>query len=145
MATIDYQWSDVWLLQSIMVGGGKAGVTLFNIISVGDAINHAIFGDDELESGFSRLTVGGLIVEREGKFFPTEKAIELYEKACAKGGGIHTIRERLQKLLKASPYDPKQRYPNPKNNLSYPGFSPSAVKKAIDQWDKEAGKLMKKR
>jgi hypothetical protein len=145
MTKIDYQWSDAWLLQSIIVGGGKDGATLFNIISAGDAINVAIFTDDELESGFSRLSGGELIIEKENKFFPTAKAIGLYEQASKRGGSIFTIRERLQKLLKASPYDSKQPYPNPKNDLSYPGFSKTAVEKAIDQWHKEAKELSRVR
>jgi len=145
MTEIVYQWSDIWLLQSIIIGGGEKGASLFNIVSTGDALNHAIFTDEELESGFSRLTAGDLIVDEENKFFPTEKAIQIYEKASKRGGSIYTIRERLQKLLKASPYDPKQKYPNPNNNLKYPGFSSKAIEEATDQWHKEAKRIMKKK
>jgi len=145
MTTTEYQWSDIWLLQSIIVGGGEKGASLYNIISTGDALNHAIFADDELESGFSRLTAGGLIFEKGTVFFPTEKANEIYRKADKKGGSVYTIRKRMERLLKASPYDPKKKYPNPKNSLTYPGFSPKATKEAIEQWHKEAGNLMKKK
>jgi hypothetical protein len=133
MTEIEYQWSDVWLLQSIMLSE-EGGASLLSIIGVGDAINHAIFTDDELESGFARLSAGGLITERDHKFFPTEKANDLYEQGSKKEGGIFTIRDRLGTLLNASPYDPRQKYPNPKNSLSYPGFSPEAVKEAYRQY-----------
>ena len=143
MTKIEYQWSDIWLLQSIIFGGGEKGASLYDIIRTGDALNHAIFTNDELESGFARLTAGGLIIEKEKMFFPTEKANEIYRKADKKGGSIYTIRKRLEKLLKATSYDPKLKYPNPNNNLTYPGFSPNATKEAIAQWHKEARKLMK--
>lgn len=143
MTEIEYQWSDVWLLQSILHGGGE-GATLLSIIGIGDAINHAIFTDDELESGFARLSAGGLITEKEHKFFPTEKANELYEKASKKGGSIFAVRDRLEKLLNASPWEPRQKYPNPKNNLSYPGFSSKAVKEACREYMKQAQAVIKK-
>ena len=143
MTEIEYQWSDIWLLQSIIFGIGEKGASLYDIIRIGDGLNHAIFTDDELESGLARLTAGGLIIEKEKRFFPTKKANEIYRKANKKGGSVYSIRERIEKLLKATPYDPKQKYPNPKNNLTYPGFSTNATKEAIARWHKEARKLMK--
>ena len=145
MTKIHYQWSDIWLLQSIILGGGKKGASLYDMIRTGDALNHAIFSNDELESGLARLTAGEFIVEKGKRFFPTEKANEMYRKADIKGGSIYTVRERLEKRLKASPYDPKQKYPNPKNNLNYPGFSSKATVEAIEKWHYEARKLMKKK
>jgi hypothetical protein len=144
MTTIDYQWSDVWLLQSMIIGGGEKGATLYNIISTGDALNHAIFTNDELESGFSRLTAGALVIEKEKRFFPTKKAKAIYRAADEKGGSIYTVRERLGKRLNATPYDPNQKYPNPNNNLTYPGFSSKAAERAIEKWHSEARRLMKK-
>ncbi len=144
MTEFEFQWSDIWLFQSIIIGGDENGATLYDIISTGDAINHAIFNDDELESGFARLTAGDLIFDKDHKFFPTEKGRDIYEKVSSKGGSIYNTQDRLKKLLKASPYDPKQKYPNPKNNLRYPGFSSQTVQETIELWHKEARRMMKK-
>lgn len=145
MPEIEYQWSDIWLLQSIILGGGDSGANLYNIISTGDALNHAIFTNDELESGLARLTLGGLIFEKNTNFFPTPMTNELYKKAGKSDGGIYSIRKRLGNILGAAQYSPKQIYPNPKNNLSYPGFSPKAVEDAIKRWQKEARKFFKRK
>jgi hypothetical protein len=142
MTETEYQWSDVWLLQSIMLSG-KGGASLLSIIGIGDGINHAIFTDDELESGFARLTAGGLITERDHKFFTTAKADELYEKASKKGGSIFAIRGRLEKLLEASPWEPRQKGPNPPKKLSYPGFSPGAVQEACRRYKRQAKRTKK--
>jgi hypothetical protein len=144
MNNIEYQWSDIWLLHSIIIGGGENGASLYNIISTGDALNHAIFTNDELKNGFSRLTSGGLIMEENSLFFPTEKAKDIYKKAEKRGGSnIYNIRKHMGNMLEAAPYDPNQKYPNPKDNLSYPGFSSKAVEEAIEQWHKEARRILK--
>lgn len=142
MEIIKYRSSDIWLLQSIIFSGEK-GASLFDIISIGDGLNHSIFTTSELENGFSRLTTGGLIFEKESLFFPTIKASEIYQEVARRKGGIYKIRERLEKKLNASNDDPIGKYPSPNDDLKYPGFSPKAVRDAIDQWHKEARKLMK--
>ena len=138
----EYQWSDIWLLQSIILGGGDNGADLCTIISTGDGLNHAIFTNDELESGFSRLTSGGLIFEKNTIFSPTEKAREIYKEAEKSGDSIYSVRKRLGEILKSAPYDPDGKYPNPENNLSYPGFSPEAVEEAIKKWHQRAKELI---
>jgi hypothetical protein len=137
-----YEWSDVWLLQTIICGGGNEGASLYHIISTGDALNHAIFTDEELESGFARLTEGGLIEERDERFFGTPEAKEMYSKASSRSGSIFTIRDRLSKALGATPWQPNKQ--KPEQPLKYPGFSPKEVAKAINQYQKDARKMMRK-
>ncbi|MGH9962803.1 MAG: hypothetical protein ACREBC_37755, partial [Pyrinomonadaceae bacterium] len=63
--------SDAWLLLSIIYAGAPAdSADRARIIEVGDSINHAIFTDEELEGGLSRLLSGGLIREGNGHFSP---------------------------------------------------------------------------
>ena len=40
---------------------------------------------------------------------------------------------------------PKQKYPNPMDNLKYPGFSTKDSEEAFEQQNMEARKLMKKK
>ena len=64
---IKFNWSDAWLLLSVIYAGGE-GADLERIISVGDGIEHAIFNPDELESGLARLVSSGHIKEKNGIF-----------------------------------------------------------------------------
>jgi len=137
-----YEWSDVWLLQAIICGSGDQGASLYHIISIGDALNHAIFTDDELESGFVRLTEGGLIEELSERFFATEKAKEKYSKASSKPGSVLTIRDRLAKSIGAVAWQPKVQKTE---KLKYPGFAPEKVAEAIKQYQKDARQMMQKK
>jgi len=46
-----YLWTDAWLLLSIIYASRHEGATLKYIIGYGDALNHAIFRMEEVESG----------------------------------------------------------------------------------------------
>ncbi len=137
-----YEWSDAWLLQAIICGSGDQGASLYHIISIGDALNHAIFTDEELESGFARLTEGGLIEERGERYYATEEAREKYTKASSKSGSVLTIRERLAKSIGAAPWQPKVQKPE---KLKYPGFAPEKVAEAIKDYQKDARQMMQKK
>src|SRR5687767_8133623 len=76
--SIEYNWSDAWLLLAIIYSGRSGAATLERIIAVGDGINHAIFNPDELESGFARLTAGGYVKEKDGIFSATSKVMRAY-------------------------------------------------------------------
>lgn len=138
-----YEWSDAWLLQAIICSDKEQGASLYDIISIGDALNHAIFTDEELESGFARLTEGGLIEERDERFFATTDAKEIYSKASSKSRSMFTILERLEKAIGAAPWQPnveKSQY-----QLKYPGFSPEKVAEAKSQYRKKAKRTIRKK
>jgi len=140
---IKYEWSDVWLLQTIISGGGDEGASLYNIISIGDALNHAIFTDEELEGGFTRLTEGKLIEERDGRFFATTEAKDIYSKASSKSGSIFAIRDRVAKAIDAAPWQAKMS--RAENTRKFPGFSSEGVAEAIRQYKKDARKFIGKK
>jgi hypothetical protein len=139
--SIDFQGTDAWLLLSIIAGGGTDGATLYDIISTCDGLNHAVFVESELESGFARLSAGGLIEERERRFRPTERATVLYRKA-EPAGNSHEALDALRRLLGADRLPGDQPHPNPKNTLSYPGFSSEAVREAVEQWYAEGRRIL---
>ena len=127
---IKFNWSDAWLLLSVIYAGGE-GADLERIISVGNGINHAIFNPDELESGFARLTSSGHIKEKNGTFLPTLRVRRAFAKMSPKRSAIHKDLERIETLIGAARSSDEQ--PNT-NNLKYPGFSEAAYTQAVNKY-----------
>lgn len=125
-----YRWSDAWLLASIGMASSDGPAELHQIIAAGDASNHAIFTQEEFESGLCRLVNGGWIEEINGRFKLTEKL-----KKNRKGFSLSM--ERIEGLLNAGPWSPGESIPHPNNNLHYPGFSVTAFSQAIEKYHKE--------
>lgn len=138
------QSSDVWVLLSILLGGGqhKTGATLHAIIRAGDAINHAIFTYEELASGLNRLTAAEYIYEENGKFFATERSKLLLKEARSKKQNVFEMWEYMGSAIGAELY--AGTLPNPNNNLTYPGITSEAVIEAANKWHKEAGEWIQK-
>lgn len=132
-----YLWSDIWLLMAILVGDQHEGSDLHEIIAAGDWLNHLIFNDEELESGFARLTEGGLIEERASRFHATALARANYRKASAVRKDFHSIWNSLGERLGAERARPGMPMPDPRNNLAYPGFSAAAVEAARRRYHDE--------
>ena len=63
-----------WLLLSILYADKGNGATLGTILINGDWINHAIFSEDELVNGLTRLQQAQLIRKRENLIYKEEKA-----------------------------------------------------------------------
>jgi hypothetical protein len=63
-------FSDAWFLEA--VGWSEAGVTLVELISTADYIDHAILTRDEIEGAVDRLRPAGLLRVDEGRFVLTE-------------------------------------------------------------------------
>lgn len=143
MGGIVLQWSDIWLLLAILLGGGQQqGASLQDIVSTGDGINHSIFTYEELASGLYRLNKVGLINENDKKrFVVTSGAVQLYEDAKARGGGIHEVWGRLSQALQAE--SPPGSLPNPKDQYEYPGLTRADVALAIEAWQKEAAEIIR--
>ncbi len=79
MAKPGYRWSDSWLLLAVLWAARDGAASLSAIIGAGDAINHALFTPAELNGGLARLIDGGLVVEDQGCFRPTESVCRTYE------------------------------------------------------------------
>ena len=127
---IEYNWSDAWLLLAV-VYAGKGGATLDRIIAAGDGINHAIFKPDELESGLTRLTLGGYLKEKNGIFFPTVKVMRAYAKTTSPRRGMLNELKDIQELIGAA--SPTSEQPCA-NNLKYAGFSTAAYDEAVNKY-----------
>jgi hypothetical protein len=77
---MNWTWSDAWLLTAAYFTEENP-VSLRGLIGAGDAINHAIFTDDEIDHGLTRLTAAGLARLEGGTIVLTDEAIRLCEEA----------------------------------------------------------------
>jgi hypothetical protein len=75
-----WTWSDAWLLTAAYFTQ-EDPVSLRGLIGAGDAINHAIFTDNELDHGLTRLNAAGLARLEGETIVLTDDATRLCEKA----------------------------------------------------------------
>ena len=126
-----YNSSDVWLLLAIIYASGEKSATLDEIIAAGDWINHAIFNEDELESGLARLTAGGFIKEKNNAFSATQKVKRAYSKTTGSRRIINEELKDIGDLIGAA--SPVSKQPNI-NNLKYANFSHELFRAAVDKY-----------
>ena len=139
--SIQYYWTDAWLLLAIIYASGGGDATLDRIIGAGDTIEHAIFNPEELESGFYRLTEGGFVEEKDGVFSATDKVLKAYAETSTPRRSMAKELEDMEHLLGATSYSSE---PNPKNNLKYPGFSTELYETAVSKYLKAASRYSEK-
>ena len=137
---LQFQASDAWLLLAIIFAAAeKEGASLDQIVAAGDFINHAIFTNDEMESGFYRLTLGGYIDEVDGNFKPTKLTLDKYEEISRKKkrsvlGQLDLLRESIG----AKPWVFGGSFPRPENQYKYPGITTEKLAEAVEKYQKRA-------
>jgi hypothetical protein len=89
--------SDAWLLLALLYA--KEPADRKRIVEVGDAINHAIFTDEELEGGLARLQAAGHAITRDGRHCPAQGVAEWFERISPKRSPIHKDMERVRGFL----------------------------------------------
>jgi hypothetical protein len=77
---VNWSWSDAWLLIAAY-STQENPVSLRGLIGAGDGINHAIFTDNELDQGMTRLTAAGLARLEGETILLTDEAVRLCEDA----------------------------------------------------------------
>jgi hypothetical protein len=91
---VTWSWTDAWLLTAAYVTNENR-VTLTALIGAGDALNHAIFTDVELEQGLAKLSAAGLAQWDGNVITLTEKALHLCGEAVE---STQYIREAMSKI-----------------------------------------------
>jgi len=89
--------SDAWLLLAVIYAGGSADRE--RLKSIGDAINRAIFTDEELDGGLARLLAAGLASEDKGRYSAAQAVTAWYEKVSPKRSAVHKDLERVEGFL----------------------------------------------
>jgi hypothetical protein len=78
---MNWSWGDAWVLTAAYVTQENP-VSLRALIGAGDGINHAIFTDNELDHGLTRLSAAGLARLEGETIVLTDDAIRLCENAA---------------------------------------------------------------
>jgi hypothetical protein len=128
-----YLWSDVWILQAIIHAGIDQPAPLHSVIREADGLNHAMPTFQEIEGALARLTAGGLVVDSDGRFSPTAKAVALY-RSVSNPRSWYEQREGLEKVLDALPYDPSISPADANKGVSYPWLTIERLKKAEKEY-----------
>ena len=96
--TQTYDFSDAWFLTALIVMKDY-WANMKEIISVGDALNHAIFTQNEINQALKRFIPIGYIETNGKKYRATEKAYELTNCVAYKRAGMFTQVEVILKRL----------------------------------------------
>lgn len=132
MKTEKFNWTDAWLLLAIAyASSGENKATLEKIIAIGDALNHAVFNADEVESGLVRLTSGKYIKEKNGIFSVTPKVRRMH---AATNSRRQTVEKELEYFRKFIGAAAPASAPPQLNNLKYEGFSHANFREAVDKY-----------
>ena len=78
---------------------GQSHADRQTIVEAGDYMNHAIFTKDEYDGGLSRLIAAGHVEEREGRYRPSDAALNAYETDSRKGESVWDVRKRVDSFL----------------------------------------------
>ena len=127
--------SDIWLLLAIAIGSSDGEATYRDIISAGDAINHAIFTHEELEGGLYKLLQNKLIVQSENGFVTTDKANLEIERAKDKARGWLAAWDLLKITFDI------EKGPSPSEPYSFPGYSVEEVERTIAEYHADMNEL----
>jgi hypothetical protein len=97
--------SDAWLLLALLYAGRPASRE--TIRQVGDFINHAIFTDEELEGGLTRLKAAGYAAESNGLVSATPLVRQWFEGGRPKRTYVYKDMQHVEAFLSvAQPYWP---------------------------------------
>jgi hypothetical protein len=130
-----WEWLDAWLLSAIVQAdaGGPQVISgdptaapldgLAHVLGCGDAINHAVFNEEELEVSLPRLRAAGLV---DDAYRPTAAGMALHEQASRGTRYMSDVLERLAELLRAVSLP---------DRLPAHGLAPGEVGRAYAQYD----------
>lgn len=77
-SAVPFEWSDAWLLTSVLLASVERGVaSLDEILEAGDMMNKAVFTFREIDGGLARLQASGYVVFEPPDVRPTAIAREL--------------------------------------------------------------------
>lgn len=95
-----FTWADCWVITGILWSiPTEAEIDLSTLIGTGDMLNHAIYTDSELKSGFFKAQKRGLISVKENKISISKSGQEIRTKVQNMRGGLFSIVNNMQKKL----------------------------------------------
>ena len=125
-----WSWTDAWLLTAACMTEENP-VSLRSLFAAGDAVNHALFTDEELNTGMTKLTAAGL-AEWDGEAIVlTDAGIHLYEQAAGRTRYMLQAMENVESALRDVPLD--------EGELPPVELPPSATLEAMTLYQHSAG------
>ena len=95
-----FSWNDSWVITAMLWPiEEEAEIDLGALIGSGDMLNHAIFTEEELKSGFYKAQKKGLISITNNKIKLLGKGKEIKDKVQNMRGGLFTIVDNMEKKL----------------------------------------------
>ncbi|RZU76580.1 hypothetical protein EV384_5246 [Micromonospora kangleipakensis] len=121
--------SDAWVLAAIMVLDGDEGSSLTEVVAAGDAINHAILLENEIEQAVRRLRGVDLISTSQRRFFLTDSGRTM---AARRRGGMIGQVDHLLTTLRRLPVREQEWH-----------LEPGELREAVDGWHRRAEAIAK--
>jgi hypothetical protein len=95
-----FSWNDSWVITAMLWQiEEESEIDLGALIGAGDMLNHAIFIEEELKSGFYKAQKKGLISIANNKIRLLNKGKEIKNKVHNMRGGLFTIVDNMDKKL----------------------------------------------
>jgi hypothetical protein len=96
---VSWSWSDAWVLTAAYFARENP-VTLERLFAAGDALNHALFLDRELEHGLTLLSAAKL-ARLEGEMVVlTDEGVQLCERAIASTDHMLAAMKKVEEELR---------------------------------------------
>lgn len=124
------EFSNEWLLLSILLASKKQPADLASIIAIGDGINHAVFTFSEMRDGLKQLIAADYVQRVGDRYQPTKAAFEEYNDISKKTKSIHKQLELLRSKLISVPSDKIDKH------CSF-GLSQKFFQEAVDSYFKQ--------
>ena len=133
MRLVEYLRSDARLLAAIFWALKVEGTTEWRYVIGwdGEWCENALLGEAAFQSGLARLVKGGLVADTGSELLPIDDALAWYQ-AFAAGDPVllQDLTRQLEQKLSA---EPCHQWDDPRNNLSYPGFTRARYNEAVTE------------
>lgn len=140
---VDFTSSDLWALQTFLkCSSDKRSAALYDLISVGDGINHAIFLPGELQSALDKFLRLEYIKVDENGMSLSEVGRSTFEGVTKKKLSLSKEQEALRRITKAKEWKPKQKFPEYNEGLDPIFFGLSDYDEAVRRYQKDANRVI---
>lgn len=129
---IPYAPTDPWLLQAILSAEKEGFASLTDVVTCGDAIDHAILTFDEIDGGLARLARGGFVSLNGNRIRVLPLATELIARRI-KRMSINKEREAIRVALGAPKPQPPF-HPTPADPLWKSGLTSEEWDAAVEEY-----------
>ena len=121
---IELTSSDVWIVQTMIhSAGSNSTAALYDLICIGDVLNHAIFAPGELQYGLYKLYKMNVIEVDDAKFKLTENGKNKFKRLLSKKNALTKENDEIKKILKAKIWIKNIELPKYNDNLDPLMFS----------------------